>query len=305
MPIIIPKDIPAYDTLLNENIFVMSHSRAVGQDIRPIRIAIVNLMPTKEVTELQLMRLLGNTPLQVKITLVKTKTYKSKHVADWYLDKFYRFFDDIKNKDYDGLIVTGAPVETLAFEDVKYWKELTEIMEWADKHVTSTIYICWGAQAALYYRYGINKIALPEKKFGIFKTHATVPYELLLKGLDDTFYIPHSRHTKIDEDAVRAIPELEVVAESKEAGISIIKEADGKRFYFTGHTEYDRDTLDKEYKRDREKGLNIASPVNYYTDNTNTKIDVKWRSTANLLFYNWLNYYVYQITPYEIEEIAD
>ena len=305
MPIIIPKDIPAYDTLLNENIFVMTHSRAVGQDIRPIRIAIVNLMPTKEVTELQLMRLLGNTPLQVKITLVKTKTYKSTHVADWYLDKFYRFFDDIKNKDYDGLIVTGAPVETLAFEDVKYWKELTEIMEWADEHVTSTIYICWGAQAALYYRYGINKLALPEKKFGIFPTHATVPFELLLKGLDDTFYIPHSRHTKIDEEAVRAIPELEVVAESKEAGISIIKEAGGKRFYFTGHTEYDRDTLDKEYKRDRDKGLNIASPVNYYTDNTNTKIDVKWRSTANLLFYNWLNYYVYQITPYEIEEIAD
>jgi len=305
MPIIIPKDIPAFDALSKENIFVMNHARAFAQDIRPIKIAIVNLMPTKEETELQLMRLLGNSPLQVKITLVKTRSYKSKHVDEGYLNKFYRFFDEIKEKDYDGLIVTGAPVETLPFEEVKYWKELTEIIEWADTHVTSTIYICWGAQAALYYRYKVNKLVLPQKKFGIFPANATVPFELLLKGVNDTFYIPQSRHTEIDAKAVKALKELQVIAEGKEAGICIIKEGDGKRFYFTGHAEYDRDTLDKEYKRDQSKGLDTPPPVNYYTDSAKTAIDVKWRSTANLIFYNWLNYYVYQITPYDIEGLND
>ncbi|MGN1099393.1 MAG: homoserine O-succinyltransferase [Christensenellales bacterium] len=298
MPIIIPKDIPAFDALTNEHIFVMNTARAVAQDIRPIEIGIVNLMPTKIETEIQLMRLLSNTPLQVNVTLINTKSYKSKNISQSHLNKFYKTFDEVSEKHFDGLIITGAPVETLPFEEVKYWTELTEIMDWADKYVTNTIYICWGAQAALYHHYGIRKHPLPKKMFGIFPNYALAPYEPLLKGMNDVFYIPNSRHTAIDEAAVYANPELQVVARSDISGISIIKSSDNKRIYLTGHSEYDTLTLKTEYERDLAKGLDIEKPYNYFKDSECRIVENTWKNTANLLFYNWLNYYVYQITPY-------
>lgn len=303
MPIVIPKALPAFDVLTNENIFVMPKARAMSQDIRPIEIAIVNLMPTKIETETQLMRLLGNSSLQVNVTLIRMGSYESKNTSAEHLEKFYKTFEDIKDRKLDGMIITGAPVETLEYEEVQYWSELTKIMDYADKNVTSTIFICWGAQAGLHYHFGIDKLLLPKKKFGIFANHAVTEHDMLLKGMDDVFYIPMSRHTHIDESSVRASKDLVVLAESQDAGISIIKSADDRKFFFIGHSEYDRDTLKSEYLRDLNKGEKIDPPENYFVDGDIDKISVKWRSTANLLYYNWLNYYVYQVTPYDIEAI--
>lgn len=300
MPIVIPRGLPAFESLQSEKIFVMDNKRAVGQDIRPIEIAILNLMPTKETTETQLMRLLSNSPLQINVTLIKTDTYAPTHVADDHMTKFYKSLDEIKKMKFDGMIVTGAPVETLPFEEVKYWHELEQIIDFADKNVTSTIYICWGAQAALYHKFGINKHMLDKKLFGIFPTHAVVKNDMLLKGMDDTFYIPSSRHTAIDETALRENPNIKVLAEGDETGVAIAKTLDNKSFFFTGHSEYDRYTLRNEYLRDLEKGLSIERPKNYFANDDVDKVDMKWRSTANLLFYNWLNYYVYQVTPYHL-----
>lgn len=300
MPIVIPRGLPAFESLQSEKIFVMDNKRAVGQDIRPIEIAILNLMPTKETTETQLMRLLSNSPLQINVTLIKTDTYAPTHVADDHMTRFYKSLDEIKKMKFDGMIVTGAPVETLPFEEVKYWQELEQIIDFADKNVTSTIYICWGAQAALYHKFGINKHMLDKKLFGIFPTHAVVKNDMLLKGMDDTFYIPSSRHTAIDETALRENPNIKILAEGEETGVAIAKTIDNKSFFFTGHSEYDRYTLRNEYLRDLEKGLSIERPKNYFATDDVDKVDMKWRSTANLLFYNWLNYYVYQVTPYHL-----
>ncbi len=303
MPIIIPKDLPAYKVLSKEKIFVMDSDRAGKQDIRPIEIAIVNLMPTKEVTEAQLIRLLSNSPLQINITLIKTGSYTSTHASGDHMEKFYCTIDEAKKKKFDGMIVTGAPVENILFEEVKYWNELTEIIDFAEQNVTSTIYICWGAQAALYYQYGIEKHMLPEKLFGVFETKAVVENDMLLKGMNDTFNIPHSRHTSIDEDKVYATKDLKVLAASERAGICIAKRHNNKSFYFTGHAEYDRETLLTEYERDLAKGEEIAPPENYFANEEKREIKMTWRSTANLLFYNWLNYYVYQITPFDLNKI--
>lgn len=300
MPIVIPRGLPAFESLQSEKIFVMDNKRAVGQDIRPIEIAILNLMPTKETTETQLMRLLSNSPLQINVTLIKTDTYAPTHVADDHMTRFYKSLDEIKKMKFDGMIVTGAPVETLPFEEVKYWHELEQIIDFADKNVTSTIYICWGAQAALYHKFGINKHILDKKLFGIFPTHAVVKNDMLLKGMDDTFYIPSSRYTAIDETALRENPNIKILAEGDETGVAIAKTLDNKSFFFTGHSEYDRYTLRNEYLRDLEKGLSIERPKNYFANDDVDKVDMKWRSTANLLFYNWLNYYVYQVTPYHL-----
>ena len=299
MPIVIPKDIPAFNILENENIFVMSNTRAQAQDIRPIEILILNLMPTKIETETQLSRLLANTPLQVNLTLLKTKSHVSKNTALSHLEAFYKEFDEIKNRHFDGMIITGAPVEQMPFEEVEYWKELTTIFDYADKYVTSTMYICWGAQAALYYHYGINKHLLPKKLFGVFPHRKMVIYEPLLNGIDDIFYVPQSRHTAINDDDLLKNPNLDVLAKSELAGATIAKSKDNKKLFILGHLEYDKFTLDKEYKRDLEKNLPIEEPQNYYSDGD---INVLWRSTANILFSNWLNYYVYQVTPYKFKK---
>lgn len=300
MPIVIPKDIPAYSALLNENIFVMHDERAFTQDIRPLEIAILNLMPTKVETETQFMRLLSNSPLQVNVTLLYTDTYKSKNTAAAHLDRFYKKFDDIKDKYFDGMIITGAPVETMPFEDVVYWEELKKIFDFADKKVTSTIFICWGAQAALYYYYGINKQLLPEKLFGIFPHKKMLEQrDPLLKGIDDVFYVPHSRHTTVDINDVKKIDDLIILSESEYTGLSIAKSKDNKRIFLTGHMEYDRNTLKGEYERDLAKGINIKPPFNYFTDDTHTSVNVCWTSAANLFYANWLNYYVYQVTPFK------
>lgn len=302
MPIIIPKGLPAHKNLADEKIFVMDKERATTQDIRPIEIAILNLMPTKETTETQLLRLLSNSPLQINTTFIKTETYVPSHASVDHMTRFYKSLDEIKKMKFDGMIVTGAPVETIDFEEVKYWKELEEIIDFADANVTSTIYICWGAQACLYHKFGIKKQMLDKKLFGIYPTHAVVKNDMLLKGMDDVFYIPSSRHTRIDEDAVRSNPNIKVLAESDEAGIAIAKTHDNKSFFFTGHSEYDRFTLLKEYLRDVERGLPIEKPVNYFVGEGIDKVDMKWKSTANLLFYNWLNYYVYQVTPFDLDK---
>lgn len=301
MPIIIPKDIPAFKTLAGENIFVMAETRAASQDIRPIEIAIVNLMPTKIVTETQLMRLLSNSPLQINVTLVSTETYTGKNTPLEHLNRFYKPFGEVKGRKFDGMIVTGAPVETIDFEEVKYWPELEEIFEFARKNVTSTIFICWGAQAALYHYYGVRKRLLGKKLFGVYKHKKLVEYELLLKGLDDEFRMPHSRHTTIDEAAVKGADKLELLASSEEAGAAIIKSKDNRFFFITGHAEYDRETLLYEYERDVAKGMDIAKPDNYFGENG--KINMSWASTANLLYVNWLNYYVYQITPFQLDKV--
>ncbi len=299
MPIVIPKDIPAYDILDGENIFVMSNLRAQTQDIRPIEIAIVNLMPTKIETETQLLRLLANSPLQVNPTLVKTETYLSKNTSENHLNRFYTTFDKIKDKKFDGMIITGAPVETMKFEDVSYWDELTKIMDYAETNVTSTIFICWAAQAAMYHYYGIDKELLDDKLFGVFEHKKLIKFEKLLNGVDDVFYIPHSRHTKISDEKILKNPLLVPLCGSKDAGISVIKTHDNKKFFFTGHMEYDKFTLKTEYERDLEKKLKINKPVNYFTDDKCDDVNVLWRSTANIIFTNWLNYYVYQVTPYD------
>ena len=302
MPIVIPKDIPAFSVLKKENIFVMPKKRAESQDIRPIEIAVVNLMPTKVETETQLLRLLANTPLQVNLTLIKTATYKSTNTSEKHMERFYKTFDEVRDTRFDGMIVTGAPVENLDFKEVAYWEELKAIFDYADTMVTSTIYICWGAQAAMYHYYGIEKKPLPQKLFGVFKNRASVAYEPLLKGLNDTFSIPHSRYTEIDSDAVRANKKLRVLAEGERSGISIVKSRDDRKFFFFGHSEYDRETLKNEYMRDKEKGLKIDPPENYFIDGDVNRIDMSWNSTGNLLFYNWLNHYVYQVTPYNLED---
>ena len=303
MPIIVPKDIPASKILKGENIFVMNTQRAATQDIRPLEIAILNLMPTKIVTETQLMRLLSNSPLQIRITLLSTESYVGKNTPVDHLDRFYKTFSEVKDRKFDGLIVTGAPVEDLPFEDVKYWDELKEVFEFAKKRVTSTIFICWGAQAALYYYYGIDKYPLDKKLFGIFKHRKVSKYEPLLKGTDDRFFMPHSRHTSIKEKDVRACKDLQILAVSKDAGPSIIRSKDNKFIFILGHAEYDRDTLEKEYLRDKEKGLPIEPPANYYVEDGSGEIKMCWSSTANLIYMNWLNHYVYQLTPYHIDEI--
>ena len=303
MPIIVPKDIPAAKILQSENIFVMNNQRAEKQDIRPLEIAIVNLMPTKIVTETQLMRLLSNSPLQVNITLVSTTSYVGKNTPFEHLDKFYKTFEQVKNQKFDGMIITGAPVEEMEFSEVKYWKELEEIFEFAKKSVTSTLFICWGAQAALHYYYGIEKHPLDKKLFGVFKHKKLVNYDKLLKGTDDRFFMPHSRHTTVYEEDIKKCKDIVLLASSKEAGAGIIRSKDNKFIFITGHAEYDRDTLELEYKRDLDRGLKIDPPQNYYVSGDKGEIKMCWSSTANLIYMNWLNHYVYQLTPYEINDI--
>lgn len=303
MPIVVPKDIPAVKILQSENIVVMNESRAISQDIRPLEIAILNLMPTKIVTETQFMRLLSNSPLQVNITLIRTESYVGKNTPQEHLERFYKSFSEIKNRKFDGMIITGAPVEDKEFEEVKYWDELKEIFEFAKKSVTNTMFICWGAQAALNYFYGIEKHPLDKKLFGIFKHKKLINYDRLLKGTDDRFFIPHSRHTTVYEQDIKNCKDLVLLASSKEAGAGIIRSKDNKFIFITGHAEYDRDTLELEYKRDLEKGLKIDPPENYYVNGNSGEIKMCWSSTANLIFMNWLNHYVYQLTPYDIEKI--
>lgn len=305
MPIVIDKDIPAYKILTGERIFVMDSERAVSQEIRPIEIAILNLMPTKETTETQFMRLLSNSPLQVNITLVKTSTYNATHTTQTHLDRFYKTFEEIKERKFDGMIITGAPVENMPFEKVAYWKELTEILDWTKSNVTSTLFICWGAQAALHHFYGIKKHPLKEKCFGIF-AHQRVrdgSAEPLMRGISDEFHMPHSRHTIIYAKDIINVKELKVLAFSKKAGASIIKSYDNRQVFVTGHMEYDRYTLKNEYERDKAKGLDIKPPANYFADPDMTEVKMNWSSTANLFYINWLNYYVYQVTPYDISKI--
>lgn len=303
MPIIVPKDIPAAKILQSENIFVMNEKRAMSQDIRPLEIAIINLMPTKIVTETQLMRLLSNSPLQVNVTLISTETYVGKNTSLEHLQRFYKPFSEVKHKKFDGMIITGAPVEEMEFEEVKYWEELKEIFDFAKKSVTSTLFICWGAQAALHYFYGIEKHLLDKKLFGVYKHKKLVNYERLLKGTDDRFFMPHSRHTTVYENDIKKCSELVLIASSKEAGASIIRSKDNKFIFITGHAEYDRDTLELEYKRDLERGLPIEAPENYYVNGKDGEIKMCWVSTANLIYMNWLNHYVYQNTPYDIDKI--
>ena len=303
MPIIIPQDIPAFGTLERENIFVMESERAMTQDIRPIEIAILNLMPTKIETETQLIRLLSNSPLQIKVTLIGTESYVGTHTPLGHLQRFYKTFSEVKDRHFDGMIITGAPVEMMEFEDVKYWRELTEIFEFANTNVQSTIFICWGAQAALHYYYGLGKQILSKKLFGVFKHKKFVKFDPILKGTDEEFYIPHSRHTTVLTEDILGVEDLLILAGSDEVGASVIRSNDGRRIFLMGHMEYDKDTLAKEYFRDLDKGLEIDEPKNYFRDENKTKIVPNWYSVANLIYSNWLNYYVYQVTPYEIKGV--
>lgn len=303
MPIRVQSTLPAIEVLQKENIFVMDESRAVKQDIRELKIAVLNLMPKKQETEVQLIRLLSNTALQIDITLVRMLSHESKNTTIEYLKTFYKTFEEIKDNNYDGMIITGAPVEQLPFEEVTYWNELTEIMEWCNKHVTSTFHICWGAQAGLYYYYGIPKYTLPKKQFGVFE-HEIVEFEKLLQGLDDCVYIPHSRHSEVRREDIKACEALKLLLYSEEAGVTLVTSKDGKHIFMTGHSEYDPWTLEEEYLRDVEKELPIQIPINYFKkDDVTQGVVVRWRSHANILFSNWLNYYVYQVTPYNLEEI--
>ena len=300
MPIKIPNDMPASAVLQSENIFVMDESRAMTQDIRPLEILILNLMPTKIETETQFARLLGNTPLQVHLEFLQTSSHKATHVSEDHIFAFYKSFEEIKDRSYDGMIITGAPVEHLAFEEVNYWEELCEIMEWSKTHIYSTLHICWGAQAGLYYHYGIPKHPLPEKMFGIFPHHVDRKHPILFRGFDDCFMVPHSRHTTILREDVEKVPELKIAASSPEAGIFAIFTEGGRQVFFTGHAEYDPDTLQKEYLRDKNLGKPISVPKNYFPNDDDTQPPmVTWRSSAHLLFSNWLNYFVYQSTPYD------
>lgn len=304
MPVKIPLTLPARDILEYENIFVMDEDRAAHQDIRPLRVAILNLMPTKIATETQLLRLLSNSALQVEITLVHTATHESKHTDTEHLLKHYLTFEDIQAEKFDGLIVTGAPVEQMPFEEVDYWDELTQIFDWAKTHVESTFHICWGAQAALYHQYGIPKYDLPRKMFGVFEHRVLSRTEALLRGFDDVFFAPHSRHTEIRREDIEKIPDLQILAESDEAGVYIVASKDGRNLFITGHSEYDPLTLKGEYDRDVSKGLPIHVPNNYYPQNDPRKTPtVRWRGHAHLLYANWLNYYVYQVTPYDPNQI--
>ena len=308
MPIKIPNNLPAVDILAKENIFVMKESRALSQDIRPLKFVIVNLMPTKIETETQLLRLISNTPLQIEVTLLKMDSYKSKNVSEEHMETFYKTFDDIKDERFDGMIITGAPIETLDFEDVIYWEEIMKIMEWNKKHVFSVLHICWGAQAGLYYHYGIKKYQLNKKIFGIFPIKLKERYENneLFRGFDEIFNMPHSRHTKIEENDILKEPELEILAKSDEAGVSIIRSKDKRKIFLTGHLEYDRFTLAKEYERDVSQNKKIDVPFNYYPEDDPTKKPIfNWKAHANLLFVNWINHYVYQETPYNLEELEN
>jgi len=299
MPLNVPDNLPAIQQLREENIFVMQETRAVHQDIRPLRILILNLMPVKITTETHLLRMLSNNPLQIEITLMHTMTHTSKNTPFEHLKAFYKTFHQVKEKKFDGFIITGAPVEHMEFEEVDYWKELTEIMDWSASHVTSTLYICWAAQAGLYYFYGIPKYPLPEKMFGVFRHKVNNPRIPLVRGFDDEFLAPHSRHTEIRKSDIEKIHDLEIVSESDKAGVYIVVSKDGRKVFVTGHSEYDPYTLRDEYLRDKNKGLPIHIPENYFPDNDPSKEPlVYWRSHANLLFSNWLNYYVYQVTPY-------
>lgn len=304
MPIRIDDRLPAKESLENENIFVMTESRAQCQDIRPLKIVILNLMPTKIETETQLLRLLGNSPLQVDVELLQTATHKSTHTDESHILKFYNTFDNIKDNKYDGMIITGAPVELMEFEDVDYWDELCEILEWSKTHVYSTLHICWAAQAALYYHYSIPKYKLPEKMFGIFEHRPLDLYHPLLRGFDEKYFVPHSRHTEIRLSDISLCKDLQVISYSDKAGVHIVSDLDCRNFYVTGHSEYDADTLSKEYFRDLEKGLDIKLPYNYFPDDDPQKKPViTWRNVGSLMFSNWLNYFVYQRTPYDINSI--
>lgn len=305
MPIQIPNDLPATGILQNENIFVMSETRAVTQDIRPLEIVLLNLMPTKIVTETQLSRLLGNTPLQVHLELMHTTSHKSKNVSQEHLLTFYKSFEELKDRKFDGMVITGAPVENMAFEDVDYWDELCQIMEWSKTNVHSTFHICWGAQAGLYYHYGIQKKPLDEKMFGVFKHTKDYRHSILLRGFDDEFWVPHSRHTTVLREDIEKVPGLRIVASSEDAGVYAVMNKEGRQIFITGHSEYDADTLQREYLRDKNLGLPIHVPVNYFPNDDDTQEPVvRWRSHANLLFSNWLNYFVYQTTPYDIMTIG-
>lgn len=304
MPIKIPNRLPATKTLTEENIFVITETRALTQDIRPLKIAILNLMPTKIETETQLARLLGNTPLQVEMTLLHTKSYHSKNVNQEHMLAFYKTFDEVQNETFDGMVITGAPVEKMAFEDVDYWEELCQIFEWTKTNVTSTFHICWGAQAGLYYHYGIQKHTLPEKLFGVYDHRVEHKSSILFRGFDDVFRAPHSRHTTILREDVEKVPQLKILSSSDEAGLYVISTARGRQIFVTGHSEYDADTLKREYVRDVEAGLAIHVPKNYFPQDDPTQPPlVSWRSHANLLYSNWLNYFVYQVTPYDLKKI--
>jgi len=304
MPIKIPASLPAADTLQKENIFVMTETRALSQDMRPLQILLLNLMPKKIETETQLSRLLGNTPLQVELELIHTKTHESQNVSEEHLLSFYKTFDDIKDRNFDGLIITGAPVEHLPFEEVDYWDELCTIMEWSKTHVHSTFHICWGAQAGLYYHFGIGKQPLPEKMFGIFPHKLDHKKSILFRGFDDTFMVPHSRHTTVRREDIEKVPELKILASSEEAGVYAVSTKRGKQIFITGHSEYDAMTLNNEYQRDLSQGKPISIPKNYFPgDDPKKKPLVTWRSCANLLYSNWLNYFVYQTTPYDLTKL--
>lgn len=305
MPVKIPDALPATRILTEENIFVMTEKRSASQDIRALKIAILNLMPTKEKTETQLLRLIGNTPLQIEITLLRTGTYESRNTDDDYLRMFYRTPDDVRDEYFDGVIITGAPVERLDFTDVLYWDELKRVMRWADSRAFSTLYICWAAQAGLYYHYGINKRELPKKLFGVFDTDVLDRRDKLTRGFDDVFRVPMSRHTQIDEAAAAACDDLVILARSDATGAALLRSRDGRRVFATGHSEYDRDTLAREYFRDIEKGLEIEPPSGYFPDNDPSRAPMmSWHGHASLLFANWLNYFVYQETPFELGELA-
>jgi len=305
MPIKIPNNLPAAEVLQQENIFVMHENRALSQHIRPLEIVVLNLMPTKIATETQLSRLLGNTPLQVHLELMHTSSHVSKNVSQEHLLTFYKTFDELKDRKFDGMIITGAPVEHLKFEEVDYWPELCQIMEWSKTHVHSTLHICWGAQAGLYYHYGVNKYPLDEKLFGVFEHRADYKRSILLRGFDDVFWAPHSRHTTIRREDIEAVPGLRVLASSEKAGVYAVANKEGQHIFVTGHSEYDPETLKTEYMRDKNLGLPIHVPENYFPDDDDTRDPiVRWRGHAHLLFSNWLNYFVYQTTPYDIMTIG-
>ena len=304
MPIKIPNQLPATRTLRSENIFVMTETRAMTQDIRPLQILLLNLMPTKVDTETQLARVLGNTPLQIELELIAPTGHVSKNTSQEHMLAFYKTFDEVKDRTFDGLIITGAPVEQMPFEEVDYWPELCRIMEWSKTNVHSTLHICWGAQAGLYYHYGIPKRPLPHKLFGVFRHTVEEPNFMLFRGFDDQFWVPHSRNTTVDRSDVETVPALKILASSPEAGIYAIKTDKGRQIFIMGHSEYDRDTLKKEYLRDVEAGVDIQLPKNYFPNDDPTQSPpVTWRSCANLLYANWLNYFVYQTAPYDIREI--
>ncbi|WP_462332869.1 homoserine O-acetyltransferase MetA [Schwartzia sp. (in: firmicutes)] len=305
MPIKIPNNLPAAQVLDRENVFYMDADRAYGQDIRPLKLCILNLMPVKSDAETQFLRLLGNSPLQVEVDFIYTESYVPQHTSQEYLTEFYGTFAEVRNKKYDGFLMTGAPVEQMPFEEVAYWDELCEIMEWSKTHAFSSFYICWGAQAGLYYHYGIPKYPVAPKIFGVFKHHLCVEHEKLFRGFDDEFYVPHSRHTEFRREDIEKVPELTIMAEAEQpAGVYCVADLNENQFFISGHAEYDPMTLKGEYDRDKKEGLDIQVPCNYYPDNDPTKMPiVRWRSVANLLFANWLNYYVYQETPYELDRI--